>query len=246
MNFEGKVAMITGASVGIGRACAIRFGELGAKLVLLDYNAETLAALKEELKAYHAGDALTFVCDVGDEAAVQAAVSQAVEQFGKIDILVNNAALWRCSSSFLDTPASEWEKFIRINIMGVVHCTKAVLGGMIEREYGRIVNVGSVAGVYGNANMAHYSTTKGALIAMTKALAKEVAAQGITVNCVSPGSVSPSDHMDIHYTQPSELAFMGRTGSDAENADLICFLASDKASYISAQNIQIDGCRRKQ
>lgn len=246
MTFEGKVAMITGAGVGIGRACAIRFGELGAKLVLLDYNAETLAALKEEIKAYHAEDALTFTCDVGDEAAVQAAVSQAIEHFGRIDILVNNAALWRCWSSFIDTPASEWEKFIRVNIMGVVYCTKAVLGGMVERGYGRIVNVGSVAGVYGNANMVHYSATKGALIAMTKALAKEVADKGVTVNCVSPGSVSPSDHMDIHYTQPSELAFMGRTGSDAENADLICFLASDKAGYISAQNIQIDGCRRKQ
>ena len=246
MNFEGKVAMITGASVGIGRACAIRFSEMGAKLVLLDYNAETLAALSEELKARHADDALTFACDVGDEAAVQAAVAQALQRFGRIDILVNNAALWRCWSSFVDTPASEWEKFIRINVMGVVHCTKAVLGGMIERGCGRIVNVGSVAGVYGNANMVHYSATKGALIAMTKALAKEVAARGVTVNCVSPGSVSPSEHMDIHYTEPSELAFMGRTGSDAENADLICFLSSDEAGYISAQNIQIDGCRRKQ
>ncbi len=246
MNFDGKVAMITGAGVGIGRACAMRFGELGARLVLIDCNAETLAALSEELKAHHMENVMTFTCDVGDEAAVQAAVSQAVGRFGRIDILVNNAALWRCWSSFTETPVSEWEKFIRINVMGVVHCTKAVLGGMVERGYGRIVNVGSVAGVYGNANMVHYSATKGALIAMTKGLAKEVADKGVTVNCVSPGSVSPSDHRDVHYTQPSELAFMGRTGSDAENAELICFLSSSEASYISAQNIQIDGCRRKQ
>ena len=246
MDFEGKVAMITGAGVGIGRACAIRFAEQGANLVLLDSNAETLAALKDELKTYNDCDVLALTCDVGNEAAVQEAVSQVLRHFGKIDILVNNAALWRCWSSFIETPVSEWEKFIRVNIMGVVHCTKGVLNGMIERGYGRIVNVGSVAGVYGNANMVHYSATKGALIAMTKGLAKEVADKGVTVNCVSPGSVSPSDHMDIHYTQPSELAFMGRTGSDAENADLICFLASDKAGYISGQNIQIDGCRRKQ
>ena len=246
MDFEGKAAMITGAGVGIGRACAIRFAEQGANLVLLDSNAETLAALKDELKTYNVCDVLALTCDVSNEAAVQEAITQSLRHFGKIDILVNNAALWRCWSSFIETPVSEWEKFIRVNIMGVVHCTKGVLNGMIERGYGRIVNVGSVAGVYGNANMVHYSATKGALIAMTKGLAKEVADKGVTVNCVSPGSVSPSNHMDIHYTQPSELAFMGRTGSDAENADLICFLASDKAGYISGQNIQIDGCRRKQ
>lgn len=245
MNFEGKVALITGASVGIGRACALRLALEGASVALLDYNPETLSAVREELAQMNAS-VLAIACDVGSEDAVKDAVSQVIARFGKVDILVNNAALWRCWASFLDTPTSEWERFIRVNIMGVVHCTKAVLGGMLERGYGRIVNVGSVAGVYGNANMAHYSATKGALIAMTRAIAKETADKGVTVNCVSPGSVSPSDNPDIHYTQPSELAFMGRTGSDAENAALITFLASDEAAYISGQNIQIDGCRRKQ
>ena len=130
--------------------------------------------------------------------------------------------------------------------MGVVYFTKAVLPKMIENGYGRIINVGSVAGVYGNANMAHYSATKGALIAMTKSLAKEVADKGVLVNCVSPGSVSPSENKDMNYFVNSELSFMGRTGTDMENANLICFLASDEASYISGQNIQIDGCRKKQ
>ena len=101
------------------------------------------------------------------------------------------------------------------------------------------------AGVYGNARMGHYSTTKGALIAMTKALAKEVTESGVLVNCVSPGSVSPSDNEDIDFFKPSDLSFMGRTGTDRENANLILFLASDEASYISWQNIQIDGCRKK-
>ena len=94
--------------------------------------------------------------------------------------------------------------------------------------------------------MAHYSATKGAVIAFTKALAKEVTDKGVLVNSVSPGSVSPSENHDIDYTKESVLSFMGRTGSDRENANLICFLASDEASYISAQNIQIDGCRKKQ
>ena len=184
-------------------------------------------------------------CDVTDENTVYEIIAKAEKVFGKIDILVNNAALWRCWAPFIDTPTDEWKKFIDVNIMGVVYFTKVVLPKMIENGYGRIINVSSVAGVYGNANMVHYSTTKGALIAMTKALAKEVADKGILVNCVSPGSVSPSDNHDMNYFEKSELSFMGRTGTDMENANLICFLASDEASYISGQNIQIDGCRKK-
>lgn len=245
--FTGRVIMITGASVGIGHACAIRFAQQGAAaLVLLDWNAETLRSLENEMRGYPATEVMACTCDVGDEVQVNAYAAEALVRFGRIDVLVNNAGIWRCWQSFLDTPTSEWERYIRVNIMGTVNCTRAVLGDMVKRGYGRIINVASVAGVYGNANMTHYSATKGALIAMTKALAKEVAEKGVTVNSVSPGSVSPSEKNDIDYTQPSELAFMGRTGSCAENADLICFLASDEASYISAQNIQIDGCRRKQ
>ena len=248
--FKGKVAMITGASVGIGRACALKMAREGACLILLDRNPETLEAIQGELLAQMGpggGDRL-FVraCDVSDEQQVNKTVREAAAKFDRVDILVNNAALWRCWSPFLEVPTEEWKKFFDVNVLGTVYCTRAVLGGMLERGYGRIVNVGSVAGVYGNANMVHYSATKGALIALTKALAKEVAAQGVTVNCVAPGSVSPSEHSDVTYTEPSLLSFMGRTGSDAENAALICFLASDEAAYISAQNIQIDGCRKKQ
>ncbi|MBE6596840.1 MAG: SDR family oxidoreductase [Ruminococcaceae bacterium] len=244
MRFDNKVALITGASVGIGRAVALLLGERGAKLILVDINGEKLEALKTELKAY-TEDVLTFVCDVSDETAVSKVVTESLQGFGKIDILVNNAALWRCKSSFVDTSTEEWKRFIDVNIMGVVYFTKASLPSMIENSYGRVINVASVAGVYGNANMAHYSATKGAVIAFTKALAKEVTGKGVLVNSVSPGSVSPSDISDIDHTQESALSFMGRTGSDRENAELICFLASDEASYISGQNIQIDGCRKK-
>ncbi|MBQ9965515.1 MAG: SDR family oxidoreductase, partial [Clostridia bacterium] len=166
--------------------------------------------------------------------------------FGKIDILINNAALWRQFSSFVETDIDIWKKFININIMGTVYFTKAVINKMIENNYGRIINVASVAGVYGNATMTPYSATKGAVISFTKALAKEVAQFGITVNAVSPGSVSPADNRDIDFSEPSGLSFMGRTGTGRENADLICFLASEEAGYISGQNIQIDGCRKKQ
>ncbi len=245
MNFNGKVALVTGAAVGIGRATAILLAQNGAGLILVDVNEEKLTALKDELAAY-TRDVLAFVCDVSDEALVYRVVEKALAKFGKIDILVNNAALWRCWASFLETPSEEWKKFIDINVMGVVYFTKAVLPSMLENAWGRIINVASVAGVYGNANMAHYSATKGAIISMTKALAKEVTDKGVLVNSVSPGSVSPSNNHDIDYTEENQLSFMGRTGSDRENANLICFLASEEASYISGQNIQIDGCRKKQ
>jgi 3-oxoacyl-[acyl-carrier protein] reductase len=245
MEFNNKVALITGAAVGIGRATAIVMAQKGATLVLVDINGETLDELKKELKQY-TDRLLSFVCDVSDEAAVYKVVEESLNTFGKIDILVNNAALWRCRTPFVETPTDEWKRFIDINVMGTVYFTKAVLPSMLENSWGRVINVASVAGVYGNANMVHYSATKGAVIAFTRALAKEVTDKGVLVNSVSPGSVSPSDNLDIDFTKESELSFMGRTGSDRENANLICFLASEEASYISGQNIQIDGCRKKQ
>ena len=144
-------------------------------------------------------------------------------------------------TTVLDTPIEEWRRYFDINVFGTVNFIKAVLPKMIEKGYGKIINVSSVAGVYGNANMAHYSATKGAVISLTKALAKEVIDKGIYVNCVSPGTVSP----EMDSASPNELSYLGRQGTSNENASLICFLASDDASYIAGQNIQIDGCRKK-
>ncbi len=245
MKFEGKVALITGASVGIGRAVALMLAENGAKTVLADINFEKLETVKAEIEAL-GGEALIYDCDVSDEKRVDFVCEDAEKKFGKIDILVNNAALWRSRGAFCELSTEEWKRYFDVNVMGTVYFTRAVLSGMVERGYGRIINVASVAGVYGNANMVHYSASKGAVIAMTRALAKEVADKGVLVNAVSPGSVSSSMNEDMDSYQPTELAFIGRTGTDRENASLICYLASDDASYISAQNIQIDGCRKKQ
>ena len=243
MDFKQRVALVTGAAVGIGRATAIVLAQNGARLVLVDINAERLADLKKELETY-TNEVLTFVCDVSSEEAVNKVVEESLKTFKRIDILINNAALWRSFSSFLDIPTEEWRRFIDVNVMGTVYFSKAVLPSMLENSCGRIINVASVAGVYGNAKMSHYSATKGAVISFTKALAKEVSDKGILVNAVSPGTVSSSENHDIDYTAENPLSYMGRTGSDRENANLICFLASDDAGYISGQNIQIDGCRK--
>lgn len=243
MDFSEKTVIITGAAAGIGRAAAMKFAELGAKVAAADIDEKKLEKLSDELSEYRI---LTINCDISDETAVGDMVQKVEKEFGKADILVNNAAIWRSAKPFEEISDAEWRRYLDINIMGAVYCTKAVLTGMLKRGYGKIINIASVAGVYGNAGMAHYSATKGAVIAMTKALAKETADKGVTVNCISPGSVSPADNPDPNYYESSELSFMGRTGTDRENANLICFLASDDAAYIDGQNIQIDGCRKKQ
>ena len=135
MNFTDKTALVTGAAVGIGRAVALKLAQEGASLVLVDVNAETLSGLKDELKNY-SDNVMTCECDVTDENTVYEIIAKAEKVFGKIDILVNNAALWRCWSLFVDTPTDEWKKFIDVNIMGVVYFTKAVLPKMIENGYG--------------------------------------------------------------------------------------------------------------
>lgn len=240
MNFEGKTAIVTGASAGIGRATATMLAQNGCNVVLVDIDQKNLEAIcKENEKC--SGKSVFFECDISDENAVNEVVKKTEMLFGKIDILVNNAGIWRYFGPFSESESSLWKKMIDVNLLGTMYFTRAVINGMTERRYGRIINVGSVAGVYGNANMSIYSATKGAVISFTKALAKEVADKNVLVNCVSPGTVSNT----YDEPEPNELSYMGRSGTHSENAKLICFLAGDDAAYISGQNIQIDGCRRK-
>ena len=243
MRFTGKTAVVTGAARGIGRAVALKLAMEGANVVAFDINTDELSRLKGELEEY-TKNVLCLECDISDESRVTEAAREALEMFGKVDILVNNAAIWKYHCAFMDVPTDIWKKFFDVNVMGTMYVTKAFLGNMIENGYGRIINVASVAGVYGINSMAPYSATKAAVISMTKSIAKEVVKKGVLVNCVSPGSVSPGENLDYNYYVESPLPFIGRTGTDMENANLICFLASDEASYISGQNIQIDGCRK--
>lgn len=239
MEFHEKTVIITGASVGIGKATAIEFAKSGANVCIVDIDSKGLDALYQELQALGA-NASSYVCDVSDEQRVHEVTQEILVKYGKIDILVNNAGIWRVFKPFSETTSDEWKKKINVNILGLMYFTHEVLPDMIKNSYGRIINIGSVAGVYGNANMADYSMTKGAVSSFTKALAKEVAKQGITVNNVVPGSVR-NEGMGAE----TELCYMGRNGELEEFAYFICFLASDKAAYISGHDHLIDGCRKK-
>ena len=246
--FKGKTALVTGAASGIGRATAITFAERGAKVVIVDVDAQKLERTRKEIEEI-GGEVLVYGCDVSDAARVSEITTDAINRFGKIDILINNAGIFRCDSDFLSTPLEDWKRYMDVNVMGMVYFIKALLPGMIERNYGKIVNVASVAGVYGNPYMVHYSASKGAVIAMSKALAKEVIDKGVTVNCISPGSVAESkeDINGVEYTGfASQASYIKRSGSHKENANLICFLASDESSDVIGPNIQIDGCRKQQ
>lgn len=240
MGFQGKIAIVTGATRGIGKEIAYQLANEGATVVAIGSNTKGIDELAAEASSKNI-KLLTKVCDVSNEDMVNQVADDVIREFGHVDILVNNAGLWRSGNAFFAESKSEyWRKKIDINILGTMYFTHAVINNMIENHYGRIINIASVAGVYGIRTMTDYSMTKGAIIAFTTALAKEVTELGITVNAVSPGNIlsDPTKESDN-----PKLSFMRRSGTNEECANVVTFLASDKASYISGQNYLVDGCR---
>ena len=238
MIFNNRCALITGAAAGIGLATARNLAAHGLRLVLTDVNSDGLDKAVAELRESGA-DVVSFVIDVGSDEDIDRLAAGLEENDIKIDILINNAGIWRDNTgNFWETDPKSWIRRWRINVYGLMYLTRAILPGMIERRYGRIVNVASVAGIYGISGMTDYSATKGAVIAFTKSLAKETTEYGVTVNSVSPGNIGDGD-------KDNGLSYAGRIGSYAECAELICFVASDNASWCSGQDYRADGCRKK-
>ena len=238
MRFNNRCALITGAAAGIGLATARELAAHGVRLVLVDVNADRLDEVTAELRASGA-DASCIACDISSEDDIDRVAAWLGENNINVDILINNAGIWRDNTGkFWETDPKSWVRRWKINVFGLMYLTRALLPGMIERRWGRIVNVASVAGIYGISGMTDYSTTKGAVIAFTKSLAKETTEYGVLVNSVSPGNIGDGEN-------DNGLSYAGRIGSYAECAELICFLASDNASWCSGQDYRADGCRKK-
>ncbi len=244
MMFEGKVVLVTGAARGIGRAIAEAFAKEGAKVVINDISEEGAKKAAEEIKAA-GGEAYGIRADVTNYEDVRKMVEEIKNVYGTVDILVNNAGYWT-TKLFKDTTPEDWEKDIKICFYGVLHCTHAVIKDMIEKKYGRIINIVSDAGRIGEPFLAVYSGAKGAIIAFSKALAKEVARYNITVNCVSPGITKTPGVEEFLKSVGGEEKLVkayprGRLGLPEDVANAVLFFASDRSEFITGQVLSVSG-----
>ena len=243
MLLEGKVALVTGASRGIGRAIALQLAAEGAK-VAINFAGNTAKA--EEVKAEiesNGGEALLVQADVSNAESVEEMVNKVTEKFGKIDILVNNAGITR-DGLLMRMKDSDFDEVINTNLKGVFNCTKTVSKLMIKQRSGRIVNMASIVAITGNAGQTNYAAAKAGIIGFSKSAAKEFASRGITVNVVAPGFIE-TDMTAVLPEKVKEAMLkeipLGRIGEPVDIANAVKFLVSDQASYITGQVIRVDG-----
>ena len=247
-NLSAKTVIVTGGGGGIGGATSRRFAAAGAKVAVFDMNLEAAQKVADAILAA-GGTAAAFKCDITNRAEVDGAVAATEAQFGPIDVLVNNAG-WDVFKPFVKTVPAEWERLIAINLTGALHMLHAVLPGMSERKYGRIVNIASDAARGGSSGEAVYSACKGGLVALSNTLAREHARHNITVNVVCPGPTDTALLAGVAEgaRDPAKLieAFrsaipLGRLGQPDDLASAIAFFGSDDASFITGQVISVSG-----
>jgi 3-oxoacyl-[acyl-carrier protein] reductase len=243
MNLEGKTALVTGASRGIGKAIALELARLGAD-VAINYagNEQKATDVAEEIKEM-GRRSFIVQCDISDSDAVQSMVKETVDQFGRLDILVNNAGITR-DNLLMRMKEQEWDDVIDTNLKGVFLCTKAVTRQMMKQRSGRIINISSVVGRIGNAGQANYTAAKAGVIGLTKASARELAARGITVNAIAPGFISTDMTDELPVEAKEQLIGqipLGTLGEVEDIAAAAAFLAGDGAKYITGQVIGVDG-----
>ncbi len=242
MKFEGRVALVTGASQGIGRACALALAREGATVAVAARNRQKLDDLVAEIAAA-GGKASAFVIDVADEEQVKSGINSALGQFGKIDILVNNAGITR-DQLVMRMKRADWDAVLNTNLTSAYLCIQQVIGSMLKQRWGRIINVTSVFGQIGQAGQANYAASKAGLIGLTMAMAREVASRNITCNAVAPGFIETgmTAVLSEEFKQNAVKQIpLGRVGSPEDVASAVCFLASDDASYITGHVLNVNG-----
>lgn len=243
MTFEGRVAVVTGASRGIGRAIAEVLAQRGADVVCGDRLEQQAQVTAAEIAAATGRRVSGCRVEVADAQSAQEFIDCAVANFGRVDILVNNAGITR-DNLIMRISEQDWDDVLDVNLKGAFNCCKAVIRTMMKQRYGRIINISSVAGLAGNAGQTNYAASKAGLIGFSKSLAKEVGSRNITVNVVAPGFVLTA----LTENLPQELKEaaikatpLGRWAKPEEIAYAVAFLASDEAAFITGQVLSVDG-----
>ena len=240
---DGKVAVVTGAASGIGRGIAVAFAGEGADIAVVDIAQQDQAASVLAAVTALGRRALFVRCDVSQEADVVAMTSTVLGHFGRVDILVNNAGIFT-QSLLADMSVADWDQVLGVNLRGTFLCTRMLIGQMLERGSGRIINIASQLGQIGGVEAVHYSASKAGVIGLTKALAREVSAAGVLVNAIAPGPIStPLLDGETEEWRSAKLAElpMGRFGTVAEVTPTAVLLASDDGAYYAGQTLGPNG-----